>query len=173
MTRELPESTGNTLLPWQSSDQILDDLNAKDKEIAGYKKFFEAITNDFQEALNLIQLYQRALKILQSPDPNNVQARVLLNKYNLESLTPHAAFKILLDDRDITTHPDSLPGSAIDEGAPQLVEGEELCPECEKPLDDEEGDERFIYRSTLEDIATGEKIRVCYDCGMKAVGLDG
>jgi hypothetical protein len=100
-------------LPAKITPELPDKITPE--TIARGEAVKEIIMNDFQRALELIQEYQRALDILCSPDPNTVEARKLLNKYNMESLKSADGFKVFLDGRDITDFPDSLPGSVEDD----------------------------------------------------------
>jgi hypothetical protein len=83
----------------------------------------EEIINDFEAALNLIQQYQRVLGMLDSPDPNTVPARRLLNKYNMVATETSKRYRIFLDGRDITDFPDSLPATAVEEDQPEWESG--------------------------------------------------
>lgn len=70
--------------------------------------------NDFEEALNLLQQYQRSLRILNSPDPSSYAANKLLKKYRRNPEKVSEFFRIIVDGIDITEHPDSIPGTAVE-----------------------------------------------------------
>lgn len=103
-----------------------DDLPERQprREIVFNPEQTEEVINDIETMLNLIKGYQRMLQMLYSPDPQVVTARRILNKYHMEALKTHPMYKILLDGRDITDFPDSLPGSAVEDFL-ELDEGDD------------------------------------------------
>lgn len=78
--------------------------------------------NDFQEALNLIQEYQRALNIMAAPDPNIVKANALLRKYRLAPEKITHAFRVIVDGIDITEHPDSIEATGEEVVVEEIVD---------------------------------------------------
>lgn len=84
-------------------------------EIENLKKIQAQLVEDLEKSLNLIVAYQRCLRILRSPDPNYVEARRILTKYKMVGIEPSGEFKVFADGVDITTHPDSIEATAVDE----------------------------------------------------------
>lgn len=83
----------------------------------------EEVINDLEQMLNLIQDYQRIIKMIFAPDPHTVETRILLSKYKMGAIESHPAFRVFLDGRDITDYPDSLPATAEEITDAQLAEG--------------------------------------------------
>ena len=110
-------------LPEKASPKVPDHITPEDLAIGAAVK--EQIINDLQTALELIQSYQRTLKILSSPDPDTVKARKLLHKYKMISEESSPNYKIYLDGRDITNHPDSIEASSTEEEQLQIEAGDE------------------------------------------------
>lgn len=101
---------------------LLDVLDKRTKEMEVGEKIQQLLISDMEEALNLLVGYQEILKRLLSPDPQTMATRLLLNRYKMAAVEPTKMYQILLDGRDITTHPDSIPGTAVEETetAPEL-----------------------------------------------------
>lgn len=83
------------------------------------------ILNDLETALNLIRHYQRILEIIGGvPDPRVVEARNLLTKYGMpQGYTKDQPYAIMSGGIDISTYPDSIPGS---EAEVEELDGEEV-----------------------------------------------
>lgn len=84
----------------------------------------EEVINDLEQMLNLIQDYQRIIKMLFAPDPHTVETRILLSKYKMGAIESHPAFRVFLDGRDITDYPDSIPATAEEMTDPELEAGD-------------------------------------------------
>lgn len=99
------------------------------------------LITDLEIALNLIRRYAAILRDMNVPDPRHVEARQLLRKYGMEAPKAAEGFKVYADGVDITEHPDSIPGMAVEE---ELVAGVETL----ELVGDEEGNMAFVGHRT-------------------------
>ena len=144
----------------EPSQEIFNAIEHKNMELDVAGKIQSLLISDMEEALNIILSYQAALKTLCAPDRDFVQARKLMNKYNMAALEPSQMYKILLGGRDITTHPDSIPGTAID-----VVDSKQQQTQLERWSKEEEewGDEAYgtsIVRISFERTDEGAVVHV-------------
>ncbi len=94
----------------------------------------EEMVKDLQLALKMLQKYQRNLSMLGAPDPEIVDARALLRRYDMAYEGWALAFRVFLDGEDITEHPDSTLGSAEEIVDTELVAPD--LPELEGGVDE-------------------------------------
>lgn len=95
-------------------DEPSRDLRGAQSEDELQRVIQEHIVNDFENALNLIAQYQRALGMLMAPDPVFEEARKLQTKYRMEPVEPVIEAVFVAEIGSISTYTDSIPGTAVE-----------------------------------------------------------
>lgn len=74
----------------QEIEPIIEVVDAEfyDPVVDKASELFEEVGEDLEAALNFIRQYQRAMHMLQIPDPNGHPVQFLLQKYNMNHKKP-------------------------------------------------------------------------------------
>lgn len=103
----------NLPAPYHTSEMVK-QVNEMQQMIMDMRRGLGAAIEDLEAALNMVRQYQRILAMAELNDPCLVEARRLLTKYGMDHTRPKNTGQIFVDGFDITEHPDSIAGTAIE-----------------------------------------------------------